>query len=415
MAWWNFRKRESHVIPLNEQTQNYAGGTGINLFQKLDRNKGMNLSGVFSAVELISNSLAQLPIYVKTKKDNKVTIVENHQIYEAINKSLLTRFNLIKNLVTDMLLYGNGFAYIKRDGSGNPKELVYCPHGQVNIIYNKSDLLNKDLYYIIPSVKSGRIEPINMIHVVKNSKDGVNGIGVLQYANDVLRLAGYTEQAADKYFSSGLNVTGVLKTTDPRIKLDEKQRQDILNGWKQANGVNGNGISIVTGGLDYSPVSNNSKDAQLLETRLFNLQEIARFFSINPVLLGDLSHSSYSTIEASLLEFVTHTLSAYITLFQEEFSRKLLKPSESLLYVDFDENHILKSDKQSQANYISTLVKSGVISINEGRELLGLNKMDGANDLIIPYSDISQNKVNNKTDNDTDTNSLDNDNLPSDN
>ena len=141
-------------------------------------------------------------------------------------------------------------------------------------------------------------------------------------------------------------------------------------------------------------MSSNSKDAQLLETRLFNLQDIARFFNISPVLLGDLTHSSYSTIEASLLEFVTHTLYPYITLIENEFTRKLILPSERGLYIDLDDNYIIKSDKSSQAEYLSKLTGSGIITVNEARKQLGLNPIDGGDILSIPYTNIGQNTIN---------------------
>ena len=110
-------------------------------------------------------------------------------------------------------------------------------------------------------------------------------------------------------------------------------------------------------------------------------------------MVGDLSHSSYSTIEATLLEFVTHTLSPYIIMCEEEFTRKLIKPSEKYLYINLDENYKLKSDKQSQANYLNTLVSGGIITANEARQILGFNKVDNADSLVIPYTNIKDNTL----------------------
>jgi HK97 family phage portal protein len=237
-----------------------------------------------------------------------------------------------------------------------------------------------------------------MIHLIKNSKNGIDGIGVLSYANKTLKLAKLTESAASDYFGSGCHVAGILSTDSPR--LTKEQREAIRQSWNDAHGSTaGTGMAVLEAGMKYQPVSSNSRDAQMIESRLYNLQDIARFFNINPVLLGDLSHSSYSTIEASLLEFVIHTLAPYITLMQEEFTRKLIKPSEKGLYVDFDENAILKSDKSSQATYLSTLVSNGIMTPNEARQQLGLNAIDGCDDLIIPFTDLSQNKVNGNKEN----------------
>ena len=376
------------------QTQDNVSYAGLGLTELLNQNNisnipDMSLSSVFAAIEIISNSIAELPINVKTRQDNKSDIVYGHNLYNVFKTGIQTKYMLIKMLIVDMLLYGNGLAYIERDKDGVPKSLVYCEHGTYNIHYDK---LTKDLYYVIAGVNSGRVEPINVIHLIKNSKDGVNGIGVLAYAKNSVELSKYTEKTSKDYFSSNCHLNGVL-STESRINT-QQQRDQIRDSWMQANGNNGSGIAVLEYGMKYQPVSSNAKEAQMLESRLFNLQEIARFFSINPVLLGDLSHSSYSTIEASLLEFVTHTLYPYIILVENELTRKLILPSETNLYVDLDANFILKSDKTSQASFLTTLKNAGIITINEARQQLGLNPMDGGDELMVNYTNINNNLVN---------------------
>lgn len=403
MAWYNFwnKKTEQRQITYEDV---YGHGLGFsNLIKGGEMIPAVSLSAVFAAIEIIANSIAELPFNVKTQQDNKNTIVRNHHLYHIFDNCLQTKYMFFKMLVTDMLLYGDGIAYIERAQDGTPVNLIYCAHGDVTIHYNK---LKRELYYIIPSVRRGKIEPIDVIHLIKNSNDGVQGRGILSYANRTISLASYTEKAALDYFSSGCHVAGILSTTSPR--LTEEQRNSIRQAWQQSHGKNGTGMAILEAGMSYQAISGNSKDSQLLETRLFNIQDVARFFSINPVLLGDLSHSSYSTIEASLLEFVTHTLYPYITLIENELKRKLIKPSEKNLYIDLDAGFILKSDKNSQANYLSTLVSNGIMTRNEAREQLGLNAMEGADELIIPFTNIAQNTVGNNNDDTDDSNSSSN-------
>lgn len=389
MAWYNFWKKENRTATVDNTPVESNFGTGWSLFHNSNQD-AVSLSAVFSAIEIISNTVAELPINVKTQVENKVSIVKDHPLYGVFNSGLLTKFMLVKMMISDMLLYGNGFAYIKRSSDGSPIELIYLPKGKCTVFYNSQI---RKLYYHAPSVQSGAIEPINMLHFVKNSKNGVEGIGVLKYADNTIKLAGYTEKAARDYFSSGCHVSGILKTTNPSITLNEQKRNAIRDAWRQGHGKDGTGMAIIEGGMEYQPISSNSKDAQLLESRLFNLQDIARFFNINPVLLGDLSHSSYSTIEASLLEFVTHTLFPYITLVENELTRKLIKPSEKNLYIDLDEAYIIKSDKSSEATYLNTLVSGGIMTTNEARYQLGLNPVDGGDKLVIPYTKIDDNTI----------------------
>lgn len=389
MGLFNRKKKETRSIDYVNPAD-FNCGIGLKAYVNGVARDTMSLSGVFAAVELIANSIAQLPIYVKTNTDNKRTIVQEHPVYHLFDGGLMTKYTFIKQLVSDMLLHGNGFAYIQRAQDGTPTQLIYCPHGTVTINYNEN---TRKLLYTCTQLRRGKIEPIDMIHILKNSTDGVNGKGIIAYAASTLKLAKLTESAAMDYFGSGCHVAGILSTDSPRLTKD--QRDAIRQSWNDAHGSSaGTGMAVLEAGMKYQPVSSNSKDAQMLESRLYNLQDVARFFNINPVLLGDLSHSSYSTIEASLLEFVIHTLAPYITLMQEEFTRKLIKPSEKGLYIDFDENAILKSDKSSQATYLSTLVSNGIMTPNEARQQLGLNAMEGCDDLVIPYTDLSQNKIN---------------------
>ena len=391
MNWkfWQSEKRSNTQSTVLEGNQ-YGIGLGLMNYQLSEQMPAVSLSAVFAAIEIISNSLAELPLNVKTRQDNKSTLVKNHPLYHIFDNCIMTKYMMIKMLVTDMLLYGNGVAYIERATDGTPTNLVYCPHGTYSIIYNEQ---SRSLYYLIPSLRKGRIEPIDVVHILKNSLNGVEGRGILFYANHTLKLTSSTEKAAQDYFSSGMHVSGILRQVDVHTPLNDKQRNSIRESWRQGHSKNGTGICVIEGGLEYQPVSSNSKDAQLLESRLFNLQDVARFFNINPVLLGDLSHSSYSTIEASLLEFVTHTLYPYITLIENELKRKLVKPSEKNLYIDLDAGFILKSDKTSQANYLNTLKQAGIITTNEAREQLGLNPVEGGDKLMVAYSDVNQNTV----------------------
>ena len=126
---------------------------------------------------------------------------------------------------------------------------------------------------------------------------------------------------------------------------------------------------------------------------MFNVQDIARFFGISPVLLGDLSHTSYNSIEATQNQFLLHTLNPYIVMCEEEFTRKLLKPSESNLSIDLDETALLKTDKTALASYYGSLLDKGVLSINEVRKELGYNNIEGGDSHTIAYSKIEDNTI----------------------
>lgn len=386
--------QEPIVENRNDEQQEPVATVPVGLSFLLNRNKYSedSVSTFWGALELISNSLAGVPVVVRDKNTNEV--IDNHPASSVLYNGLMTKFMLIKSLIQDAYKYGNGLAWIKRGQDGTPVEVVYRPHGTMSIVYNST---NRQLYYIDPSIKKGKIEPINVIHVYKNTKDGITGIGLPTYAQRALGLASATDNAAKDFFDSGCNLSGILKSTKP---LSSAQKLDIQNSWRAAfNGSNGSNVGVLGNDLDWQQVSQNNTDSQLLESREFNVTEICRYFNISPILLGVQSGTTYNNIEQANLDLIVHTLLPWINILQEEFNKKLLKPSESGLYIDFDEDKIAFASKNDTANYLSTLTKNGIISINEARAKLSLTPKSNCDDLIIPFTDISANKVNGESKN----------------
>lgn len=349
----------------------------------------LKLSAVYAAISLISNAIAALPIYVKQHKDNTDTILENNPIQKLFYNMLQTKHTAIKQLVWDLLLWGNAFMYIKRK-DGKPDKLIYLQHGDVQVDYKKEqDLVqyNVNNHNAIPKL----VKQEDMIHFAKDTYDGINGRGFMYFASDIINLAGFTQKAAEDFFGSGCNLTGILQFKRP---LKPGQQEQIRSQWMQIHSSGQGGLGVLEGDSEYIPISQNSADAQMLETREFNITEIARFFNINPVLLGDLSHSSYNDIEQSQIEFVTHTLLPIINLFEDELNRKLITNSRQ--YIDLDESELMKGNMTTLANYYSTLVSNGIITIDESRKQLGFNPFnDGySNKILIPYTKISDNIIN---------------------
>lgn len=392
MNWKNlFKKKE-----VEKRDLNYVPFSDALIFSTLrNQYSSMNISAVFRAVEIISDSVATLPIRVKAV--NEKDEIKSHplNLVFADKYNVMSKYNFIKLLIQSVILKGNGFAYIERGEDGSVLRLRYLESSDVQIFWDKN---KEQLYYTCNVISRKRIEPINMIHLVKNSYDGINGVSVLSYAARSLKLANNTENSANSFFTNGCNLSGVLTVQG---QVTDKQREQIRQSWNSAYSNGGNGLAILQGNMEYKPIQLSAADSQLLESRLFNVQDIARFFGISPVLLGDLSHSSYATIEAAQQEFLLHTLNPYIVMIEEEFTRKLVKPSENL-EINFDETALLKTDKKALADYYGSLLDKGVLSINEVRTELGYAEIDGGDKHTIAYSKIEDNDINNTKNNEKD-------------
>ena len=391
---WTGKREEKEQ---RDNTINYVTpyGTSLPFTQMVNKYSAMNISAVYRAVEIISDSVAMLPIKIKQVDKQHSEIMDEHPLNFVFENNLISKFNLIKLLLQSVMLRGNGFAYIHRANDGTAIGLQFLQAEDVTISYNKQ---KQELYYLCNIVSKKKIEPCNMIHLIKNTYDGINGVSVLSYANRSIQLASNTENSANSFFTNGCNLSGVLTVQG---QLNDKQRNDIRTSWNQAYANGGNGLAILQGNMAYQPIQLNAADSQMLESRQFNVEDIARFFGISPILLGDLSHASYNSIEALQQMFLLHTLQPYITLCEEEFTRKLFKPSEKNLVVNFDETAMLKTDKEKLANYYAKLLEKGVLCVDEVRREMGYSEI-GAKDHIIPYTNIAQNNVINNKDNDND-------------
>lgn len=309
----------------------------------------------------------------------------------------------MKNLVTDIIMYGNAYCYIEKADDGTPLSLTYLERGDVSVYYNKN---TQDLYYQVVNHKPGRVRPENMIHLYKNSINGVQGKSLVSYANQVLQLAKATDKTASKYYSSGCALSGVLTIKGARKGAKEAARDAFAT---THSGSSGSGLVILDEDMSYTPISGSASDSQMLEARAFNVEEIARYFNINPLLLGDTKGASYKSIEEANVEFLSRTLMPYVSLIEDEFNRKLVKPEEQgKVIIDFEEGELLRGDMKSTSEYIQKLVSSGIMTTNEAREMLGLPAKEGCDELIVAYTKISDNKVSGEEEKEPETEKEDN-------
>lgn len=382
----NTEKREMYTSSIYGDSLIFGG--------QINNYSAMNISAAYRCTELISDSVATLPILVKQKDGKgKTNVLKDHVVNLLFSdkNNRLSKYNFIKLIIQSVILRGNGFAYIERK-NGIPVKLRFLESGDVSIDYNKE----RDTLQYKCSYAGGVIKPENMLHFVKNSYNGVNGVSLLTYAKRTIELSNQTENAANNFFSNGCNLNGILKVNS---QLSEKQREQILTSWNSAYSDGGRGLAVLQGNMEYQPISLNASDSQMLESRQQNTEDVCRFFGVNPVLLGLANHSSYASLEMVQQDFLVHTLMPYIVMLESEFERKLLNDAESNLKIVIDTNGVLRSDKAAQATYYTALLNSGILTINEIRKELGYNSVDGGDENRIPFTDITQNTINkDKTD-----------------
>lgn len=387
------KEKEKREQEQREQqaVQNVVFGDALTFGQILNNYTAMNVSAFFAATSLISNTIAMLPVKVLVSGVDGKNENEQHPIIKALNSMPnISKFSLLKLIVQSVILRGNAFVYIERKGN-TVTGLRYLESGDVTINYQKEQ--NK-LYYQSSIISSKYIMPRDMLHFVLNSYDGVNGISLLSYAKRTLAITNSSENSAKNFFDNGMNVNGILKVLTP---ISQKQKEEIRQSWQQAYSGNG-GLAVINANMEYQQLTLSPEDAQLLSSRQFNIADIARFFNLNPLLLGGESGATYSSLEMLQNAFLIHTLQPYISMIEAELNRKLLGQNEQNFEVILETNDLLRIDKASQANYYKTMVDTGILSRNEVRKEIGYGDFEGGDDHTIAYSDAAQNTLENNTD-----------------
>lgn len=348
----------------------------------------MLLSTVYRCVDLISDSVAVLPLKTyRLDADGFKSEAKDHPAYHVLDmepNTDMTRFVFFKTIMASVLLTGNGYAYIERANDLSVQELIYIPSAQVTIVWilDKKGISRKR--YQVAGFKE-LVDPRDMIHVLNFSYDGIIGVSTLEHARQTLDIATSTEEHAAGFFKSGASTAGILTVEGAR--LDQAKKDQIYKTWEErTNPVTGhpNGIAVVEGNMKYQPISISPRDSQFIESREYNVVDMCRFFSVSPVKAFDLSKSSYSTVEATQLQYLTDTVLAVITKIELEINRKVFLPSErGKILAEFDTSAILRTDKAAQAAYWKDMFYVGGATPNEVRRENNLSRMENGDEAFV--------------------------------
>ena len=369
MALFDFLRKKSQTETLNmtPEERSVAVALGFNNISGYGNSQSMRLSAVYAATNMISNSCALLPIKIITEENGRKREIE-HPLNKVLNlkpNSRYNHFNFMKLLIESVILKGNGYAYIVRDENLNVTSLELIDADFVTPVIQPDGSVK----YIVNGM-SQAVDAINMIHLYQHCDNQMRGISTLKYADMALHGTYNAENHSSNFFKSGAGLMGVLKASAP---LTNDQKKQVAESWKMSiANTAGGGVAILPQGLDFQSISISPEDSQLLESRKYNVVEIARFFNISPVKLFDLTNVSYSTLEQTSLSYLQDTILPFTQLMEDEFNLKLFKPSEvGKLSVDFDYSVMVQTDKKTEAEYYTKLLTNGVVTINDVRSRLG--------------------------------------------
>ena len=358
----------------------YMGGSSAG--KSVNERSAMQMTAVYACVRILSEAVAGLPLHLYRYKDDggKEKAIDHslyHLLHDEPNKEM-SSFIFRETLMTHLLLWGNAYAQIIRNGKGevialyplmpNKMKVDRGEDGEIYYLYSRStdEANTKEDSSVV-------LTPREVLHIPGLGFDGLVGYSPIAMAKNAIGLAIATEEYGAKFFANGAAPSGVLEHPGT-IKDPARLREN----WNSTFGGSANSgkVAVLEEGMKYTPISISPEQAQFLETRKFQINEIARIFRVPPHMVGDLEKSSFSNIEQQSLEFVKYTLDPWIIRWEQSLSRSLLSPDEKKTYFfKFNLEGLLRGDYASRMNGYATARQNGWMSANDIRELENLDKI----------------------------------------
>ena len=379
----------------------YMGGSSAG--KNVNERSAMQMTAVYSCVRVLAEAVAGLPLHLYRYKEEggKERAIDNnlyHLLHDEPNKEM-SSFIFRETLMTHLLLWGNAYAQIIRNGKGEVVALYPLMPNKMQVDRDE----NGELYYIYTrsSEEAKTMEgatvyltPRDVLHIPGLGFDGLVGYSPIAMAKNAIGLAIATEEYGAKFFANGAAPSGVLEHPGT-IKDPSRLREN----WNSTFGGSANSgkVAVLEEGMKYTPISISPEQAQFLETRKFQIDEIARIFRVPPHMVGDLEKSSFSNIEQQSLEFVKYTLDPWVIRWEQSLSRSLLNEDEKRRYFfKFNLEGLLRGDYESRMSGYATARQNGWMSANDIRELENLDKIpaeDGGDLYLINGNMLPLNKA----------------------
>jgi len=365
-------------------TSSIAEAAGIYSLTKAGSNitesNAMAISTVYACVYKIATTIASLGLDVYERSGNEVHIANVHPAHDLIKikpNAYQTAFEFWETITASALIYGMGYAVIERDERGYAIALHPVHASDVDLREVKGERV-----YIVEDF--GAVRPENMLEIANLQRTSP-----IRLHRDNLGLAKSAQDFGAEYFGQSGQMTGVL-TSDQPLK---KEQMDLIQGsWN--HGAAQAGTKLMPFGFKYQRISISPDEAQFIETRKFQAEEICRIFSVPPSLVQLPSQTTYNNVEQQNLMFARHTIVPWTQRIEQEVDRKLIPAFQRPeIYTKFRLVDLQRGDTTARSNYFTQMLQAGVLSINEVRAEEELNPVEGGDVHTVQVNQIALDKL----------------------
>jgi HK97 family phage portal protein len=387
---------------IDEWVNPVVGTLNYSTFGSYNNSRSMKISTVYRCMNLISDSIASLPLIPYTFRGDWKYIDETNSLYNILNvqpNSYMSAYMLKKLAVLQMLSNGNAYIYIDKEKTGQVKSLTLLNPSNIELLLNGASIGtivdvssmiqegNLDITY--HNMVSGKVyDKTQIIHLINYpDANGLMGFSTLSYAATVLGNAYYTDAHSSQFFQSGANLGGILRPVAGVNLLKgqaAKAKQDFINALSPSLGGTSGGVVALDAGLEYQPIAINPRDSQMIENKEFNVLEICRFFGVPPSLAFS-ETGKFSTAEQQGLDFLNNGLLPVVEKMENEIFRKCYLPSEWINNeLRFDVDNLIRLDATTKIDVLTKQIAAGVKTPNEGRAIYNMaSPVKGGNKAFI--------------------------------
>jgi len=346
----------------------------------INESNAMAISTVYACVYKIATTIASLGLDIYERSGKEVHIANVHPAHELIKikpNAYQTAFEFWETLTASALVYGMGYAVIERDERGFAVALHPVHATDVDLREVKGERV-----YIVKDF--GAVRPENMLEICNLQR-----MSPIRLHRENLGLAKSAQDFGAEYFGQSGQMTGVLTSEQPL----KKEQMDMIQGsWN--HGAAQAGTKLMPFGFKYQRISISPDEAQFIETRKFQAEEICRIFSVPPSLVQLPSQTTYNNVEQQNLMYARHTIVPWTQRIEQEIDRKLIPAFQRPeIYTKFRLVDLQRGDSTARANYFTQLLQAGVLSINEVRMEEEMNPVDGGDVHTVQVNQIALDKL----------------------
>jgi HK97 family phage portal protein len=346
----------------------------------INESSAMAISTVYACVYKISSTIASLGLELYEREGRNIVQANVHPAYNLVKikpNNHQTAYEFWESITASAVIYGVGYAIIERDDRGYATQLIPVHYSDVDLRNVKGERV-----YSVKDV--GIIRPENMLEICNLQR-----MSPIRLHRENLGLAKSAQDFGAEYFGQSGQMTGVLSSEQPL----KKEQMDIIQGsWN--NGAAQAGTKLMPFGFKYQRISISPDEAQFIQTRAFQAEEICRIFNVPTALVQLPSQTTYNNVEQQNLMFARHTIVPWTQRIEQEIDRKLIPSFDrDVIFSKFKLSDLQRGDSAARANYFTQMLQNGVLSINEVRQEEQLNPVEGGDVHCVQVNQIALDKL----------------------